>query len=288
MKRSKIGLFGLSAVLVLALGACGGQNAKVGDKPLDQARAGDLKTVAPYLGSALVSGVRGAGQSAAAQGAKQSFVSGTCSATTFVDSDKDKVPVGYSASFKDCTEDKLLFIQVTNGNLNINDSNDNDPKSGFTSQASNLAFDFYENKGGGTKGQQFFRIVDNWDLTVGVTSTSASVDYKFSVNLTSFKNGVQDKTWNGSLSFTGSYVPDNDGNLDNFDAGTINLAGTLVLGDFAINETVTDLKFNASCAAGPVSGKIRYDDGQGNFLELSYTGCNTGAFTYNATGSGTF
>jgi len=272
----------------LALSACGTQTAKVGDKPLTQAQADNLKIVAPYLGSAMVSGIRGGGQGTASQSARQSFVSGTCSASVFTDNDKDKIPVGYSATFKDCTEDKLLFIQVTNGSVNINDSNDSDPNSGFTSKASNLSFDFYERAAANTKGKQFFRIVDNWDVTVGVTSTSASVDCKFSLALTSFKNGVQDKTWNGSLDFKGSYVPKNDGNLDNFDAGTINLNGTLVLGDFALNETVTDLKFNASCTAGPVSGKIRFDDGLGNFLELTYTGCNTGTFTYNATGSGTF
>lgn len=193
-----------------------------------------------------------------------------------------RTPLASRAFNSSSTEDKLLFIQVTNGSVNINEANDNDPKSGFTSKATNLSFDFYANKGGGTKGNQLFHIVDNWDVTVGVTSTSASVA------LTSFSNGAQDKTWNGSLQFKGSYVPDNDGNLDNFDAGTVNLTGTLVLNDFALNETVTNLKFNSSCTAGAVGGKVRFDDGLGNFLELTYTGCNTGTFTYNASGSGAY
>lgn len=284
MKLRYLTVFG--GLALLGLSACS-TTPVVGSKQLTQAQANDLKVMAPYLGSAMVGGLRGAGKVVATQSARQSIISGDCSVSLGTDKDGDKIPVGYSASFKDCTEDKLLFIQVTNGSVNINDTDDNDPKSGFTSKA-NLRFDFYANKGGGNKGNQLFRIVDNWDVTVGVISTSASVDYKFSVALTSFNNGAQDKTWNGLLQFKGSYVPDNDGNLDNFDAGTVNLTGTLVLGDFALNETVTNLKFNSSCTAGPVSGKIRFDDGLGNFLELTYTGCNTGTFTYNASGSGTF
>lgn len=278
-----------SALLLLVLSGCG-STPSVGSQPLTQAQANDLKTVAPYLGSALVSGLRGGGKGVVGQTLKQSYLGGTCSVSAPANSDKDQdgIPVNFKASFQDCTEDKLLFIQVTNGNVSINDANDNDPQSGFTSKATDLRFDFYTNKGGGNKGPQLFRMVDNWEVTVGVTSASASVDYQFSVALTRFNNGAADKTWNGSLRFTGSYIPENDGNLDRFDAGTLNLRGTLALGEFVLNETVSDLKFNSSCTAGPIAGKIRFDDGLGNFLELTYTGCNSGTFTYNASGSGSF
>jgi hypothetical protein len=48
------------------------------------------------------------------------------------------------------------------------------------------------------------------------------------------------------------------------------------------------LTFDESCLAGPKGGSIRFEDGKGNFLEMTYTGCNTGTFSYNSSGTGTF
>jgi hypothetical protein len=268
----------------LFLTACGSSPGQ----PLDQQRADELKVVAPYLASSVVNGLRQS-SSPTSNLIGLSGVSGDCgpSVTTLSDQDSDSIPASYNATFKDCTEDKFFFIEVKNGNVTLSDADDTNPKSGLFSKGTDVRFDWYSKENNAPK-DKFVSILSNWDVDVAVTSSAASIDYGLSVELTTFRNNQADKTWQGSLEFTGSYAPLTDNDLNNFDAGTINVDGELTLGDFLVREKIINLTFDESCLAGPKGGSIRFEDGKGNFLEMTYTGCNTGTFSYNSSGMGTF
>lgn len=267
--------------ILLFLTACG-STPKVGDQPLTQQRAEELKFISRILASATVNGLRMDGQGAALR-AQQA--SGNCGQASYTDADRDSIPVSYNSTFQDCTEDKFFWIEVKNGKVIVNDKDDNNPQSGFTSKAENLRIDYFSKTNTGQKNENWGRMVQNWDADVNVSSSQADGSFALTIDLTDVK---ENQSWRGSLDISGSYVPAADGDLNNFDAGKINFKGQLQLGDFVINKTITDLVFDETCLAGPKGGKIRYDDGGQNFFELTYTGCNTGTFTYNLAGSGTF
>jgi hypothetical protein len=267
--------------LLFFLTACGG-TPKVGDQPLTQERAEELKFIAPILASATVNGLRMEGQSAALQ-AQQA--SGNCGQASFTDADRDSIPASYNSTFEDCTEDKFFWIEVKNGVIVVSDKDDNNPQSGFTSKATNLRIDYFSKNDVGQKDENWGRMVQNWNANVDVSSTQSSGSFTLTIDLTDVK---KNENWRGSLDIEGSYVPTDDDDPNNFDAGTINFQGQIQLGDFVLGKTITNLTFDETCEAGPVSGKVRYDDGGQNFFEVTYTGCNKGTFTYNSTGSGTF
>jgi hypothetical protein len=215
--------------------------------------------------------------------------SGDCgpSMLGLTDADKDNIPASYEATYKDCTEDKFWWFEVKNGVASVKDTDDNNKDSGFTTGASNLRTDFFDKNSDGTQKNKTLSVLHNWDVTVSKSPSQASVDYNLSVDITGYKNNQIDKTWNGALNFTGFYVPAQDNDLNNFDAGTINFDGELKLGDFVVREKITNLTFDDVCA-GAKSGSIRFEDGRGNFFEMTYTGCGSGTYTYNSSGSGTF
>lgn len=269
----------ITALLVF-LTACG-STPKIGDQPLTQQRADELKFIAPILARVTVNSLRVEGQSTTLR-AQQA--SGNCGQASFTDADKDSVPASLNSTYQDCTEDKFFWIEVKNGVVKVTDKDDTNPQSGFTSKAENLRIDYFGNNNG-QKGENWGRMVQNWDADVTVSSSQATGSFALTIDLTDVK---QNKSWRGSLDLAGSYVPTDDDDLNNFDAGTINFKGQIQLGDFVLGKTITDLTFNESCQAGPTGGKIRYDDGGQNFFEVTYTGCNAGTFTYNTTGSGSF
>jgi hypothetical protein len=274
--------------ILLFLAACGSAP-RLGEQPLDQQRVDELKFVGPYLASSLVNGLR-QNSSPSTSLLRPAQASGDCgpSIATLTDNDNDDIPASYNATFRDCTEVNALVAQIKNGNVTVTDADDNNPNSGLTSWAKDLRFDLYTVENNQPK-DKFLSILDNWDVTVNVTSSSASVDYFLSVGITSFKNNQVDKTWQGSLDFTGSYVAAPDNDLNNFDAGTINFDGQLILGNFVSRAKITNLVFDETCKEGPKGGTIRFDDGtRGNFFEITYTSCNKGTFTYNSSGAGTF
>jgi hypothetical protein len=266
--------------LVIFLTACGG-TPKIGDQPLTQQKAEELKFIAPLLASATVNSLRQQTQAMTLSGQQ---ASGNCGQASYTDADKDSVPALYNSTFVDCTENKLIWIEVKNGVVNVADKDDNNPQSGFTSRATNLRVDYFANNSG-QKGENWGRVVQNWDANVDVSATGSRGSFVLKIDLTNVK---ENKSWSGSLDIEGSYVPKADNDLNNFDAGTINFQGQIQLGDFVLGKTITNLTFDETCEAGPVSGKVRYDDGGQNFFEVTYTGCNKGTFSYNSTGSGTF
>jgi hypothetical protein len=266
---------------LLFLAACG-STPTVGDQPLDQQRADELKFIAPILATATVNGLRMDDATAALRSQQ---ASGNCGQADFTDADDDSIPASYNSTFQDCTEDKFFWIEVKNGVVVVTDKDDTNPQSGFTSRATNLRIDYFSKNSQGQKDENWGRMVQNWDADVNVSQNQADGRFSLTIDLTDVR---KNQSWRGSLDVSGSYIPARDNDLNNFDAGTINFQGQLRLGDFALNKIITNLTFNETCQAGPVSGKVRYDDGGENFFEVTYTGCDEGTFTYNSSGAGTF
>ncbi len=287
----------LSMAGLALLAACNTTPAP-GSKPMTQQTADGLKLVAPGAMSAMVNGIRERGKvgGSSAGVRPQAGPTGSCKvAGDLADNDNDGIPVSLNTTFADCTVDYLLFYLTKNGSVTANDANDNDPKSGFSTKATNLSL-VYKKRNGSAVGDPFLSSNTNWDVSLTATSSSYTLGYKFDTSLSNYKDGTAtvDKTWKMGLNISGNYTATADGNPDNFDAGVINLGGQLNFTDdksetFALNLTITNLTYTAACSAGPVSGTVKFDDGSaGNFLQVSYTGCNTGTLTYNTQGSTNF
>jgi hypothetical protein len=281
--------------LLSVLAACNSTPAP-GNKPMTQQTADQLELVAPGMANTLVNGLRERGQVGGSSDRARTQATGVCNVTgNIADNDKDGIAADVTTSFQDCTVDYLLFFTKKNGTASVKDGNDSDPNSGFTTKATNLKLD-YLRKNGSNPGNPFLTLLSNWDVTVATTASSVNLAYAsdFAVSTYQGDSSTVDKTWKLGVNVNGSYVAASDGDPDNFDAGTVNLTGRVNYTDdkndlFVFNMTVTSLVFNESCAAGPVSGKVRFDDGtNGNFFEATYTGCNSGNFVYNNTGSGNF
>jgi hypothetical protein len=281
--------------LLSVLAACNTTPAP-GNKPMTQQTADQLKLVAPGMANTLVNGLRERGQVGGSSDRARTQATGVCNVTgNIADNDKDGIAADVTTSFQDCTVDYLLFFTTKNGSVSVKDALDTDANSGFTTKATNLKLD-YRRRDGANPGNPFLTLLSNWDVTVSTTDTSVSLAYAsdFAVSTYQGDSSTVDKTWKLGVNVNGSYVAASDGNPDNFDAGTVNLTGRVNYTDdkndlYVFNMTATNLAFTESCAAGPVSGKVRFDDGtNNNFLEAEYTACNKGTFTYNNSGSGSF
>jgi hypothetical protein len=287
----------VSALGVSLLAACN-TTPPVGNKPMTQSTADGLKLVAPGFISATVNGFRerDQAQQASERARIQAGPGCTFSASgNTTDADKDKVPVSLSAAYTNCALDYLAVYAVKNGSASIADDDDNNPKSGFTTKATNLGVTYYT-KNGSALGNPLLGFVNSWDFNLKNVNDNYTVAYKYDATLTTYvkDSSTVDKTFKLGLSANGSYVPTSDGDTDNFNAGTINFAGNITYTNdknevFVLNLTYTNLTFDAACKAGPTGGKVRFDDGtNNNFLEAVYTGCNTGTLQFNATAKTNF
>jgi hypothetical protein len=264
---------------------------------MTQQTADQLELVTPGMANTLVNGLRERGQVGGSKNSPRTQATGACNVTGNVaDNDEDGIAADVTTSFQDCTVDYLLFFTTKNGSASVKDANDSDPNSGFTTKATNLKLD-YRRRDGPNPGNPFLTLLSNWDVTVSTTANSVSLGYTsdFAVSTYQGDSSNVDKTWKLGVTVNGGYVAASDGDPDNFDAGTVNLNGSVRYTDdkndlYVFNMTATNLVFNENCAAGPVSGKVRFDDGaaNGNFFEATYTGCDDGTFVYNNTGSGNF
>jgi hypothetical protein len=286
----------LAAASLLA--ACN-QTQNPASKPMTQQTADGLKLVAPGVVASMVNGIRERGKAGGSSvGARpQGGISGQCAVSAnLTDTDKDFIPVSFNASFTDCTVDYVLYFLTKNGTVSVNDTNDNDAKSGFTTKATNLNLTYKKKAAGNAVGNPFLSSNTNWDVALVASSNAYTLNYKFDTALSTYVDGTAtvDKTWKLGLGVNGNYTATADGNPDNFDAGVINLNGQISFTDdknevYTLNTTLTGLTYTAACVAGPVSGTVKFDDGTaGNFLQVTYTGCNTGTLTYNAQGSTNF
>jgi hypothetical protein len=280
-----------SALAVSLLAACNA-TPPVGSKPMTQSTADGLKLVAPGMVSAVVNGMRERSQATLQANQVRTQDGGSCAVGgTITDADQDSIPVSFGAAFSNCTLDYVLFFAVKNGTVNISDGNDNDPNSGFSTRASNLSTVYYSKAAGNTLGNPFLGFNHSWDFNLINNAGNYTLAYTYNATLSTYvkNSNTVDKTWKLGLTTGGSYVPAADGNADKFDAGTVNFKGNITYTNdvnevWTLNVTFDSLTYNASCKAGPVSGKVRFDDGtNNNFLEAVYTGCNVGTLQFNAT-----
>ncbi len=286
---------GVAAIGLLA--ACGQVSPPVGNKALTQETAKQLEQLTPGMTSTLVNSLRERGKigGASREVTTTTAPTGKCEVSAnLVDNDKDTVPASLSSNFQDCTIDYFFFYAVKNGTVSVSDADDNNKDSGFSARANAFKID-YKAKTASGPGNPFLTLLSNWNVDLTTTNTSATVRANFDTSLTTYKpdSSTADKTWKLGLGLNGSYAAAADNDLDNFDAGTVNLNGNVSYTDdkaevYAFNFVASNLVFNESCAAGPASGAVSFDDTKGNTFEAVYTSCNKGNFVYKGTKSGDF
>jgi hypothetical protein len=287
---------GVAAIGLLA--ACGQVSPPVGNKTLTQETAKQLEQLTPGMTSTLVNSLRERGKigGASREITTTAAPTGKCEVSAnLVDNDKDTIPASLSSNFQDCTIDYFFFYAVKNGTVSVNDADDNNKDSGFSARANAFKIDYKAKTFSGEIGNSFLTLLSNWDINLTTTSSSTTLGVRFDTSVTTYKpdSSIADKTWKLGLGLNGNYVAAADNDLDNFDAGTVNLSGNVIYTDdkaevYAFNFAASNLVFNEGCAAGPVSGTVTFDDTKGNTFDAVYTSCNKGNFVYKGTKSGDF
>ncbi len=276
----------------------------------DDAR--NLKTIAPLAMNGLANSIRQGGSSVVANGlqagpavaamfgspfaaqplsgsslAPQS-TTGNCGVSgTVTDADGDKVPASFNYTY-DCTVVfSPSFTFKAKGTASAADANDTDATSGYTANGE-IRYDFILTNTT-TSEVSSFAFIAKWNAAATISANGAykvTTDQRVIFQPDTTKNEF-------SYSLTANYTPDNDGNPQKFDAGTINFDGQVAYMDankklsrFRLGSS--DLHFGASCPRGVDRGTVRSEDesningSKNNVFELKATGCDTWTATYNS------
>ena len=308
MRNTKIILTAL--IGSVALMAC---NTTSAPSVLSKEDAKSLKTIAPLAlnglanslrqgGSSIVtSGLDSGAQLAAAfgktlapqalnaQNLKPQAVTGTCGPSIPpVDADGDKLIVNFSYTY-DCTVTFSPSFKFTaKGSLRTNDSNDNDANSGYTTDGEiRYAFVFTNTN---TNESSTFDFIVKWNATA---SNAQNGTFKVATDQRVIFLPDTDKS-EFSYVLTAAYTPDNDGNTQRFDAGSVQFDGQVAftnakkqLSRFRL-ATTTDLHFGPACTRGLDRGAVRAEDEsnllgtKNNVFTLTVTSCDTWVATYNS------
>ncbi len=188
------------------------------------------------------------------------------------DADQDGYPASLNYTF-DCSKNG----DTLTGKLEIKDSDDNDPESGFSLKFSN------------------FKLVttqDNVTSTISfnletVTNNNSDGSYAASQK---FNLGLKSGSETFALDFSSnlSYKPDADSDSDDFDGGTVNFSTSLSLTENTTKEsfgiTGKDLHLSDACSSDDLidAGMLELTSGK-DVLKLEITGCGTGNWTLNGT-----
>jgi hypothetical protein len=309
MKTSTIIPTTLLAALALSLAAC---NTTPTPSVMSKDDAKNLKTIMPLAMNGLANSIRQGGSSVvasgiqagpaiaamwnsplAAQAARSSSlepqaISGNCGpSTTPTDADGDKVPANFNYTYNCTVVFSPSFTFKASGAVSSVDANDNDATSGFTTSGEILYQFIFTNTT--TSEVSSFNFIAKWSgaATIGVSGAySISTDQRVIFQPDTTKNEF-------SYTMTASYAPDNDGNTQKFDAGTINFDGQVAYTDAnkklsRFKLASSDLHFGGSCTRGVDRGTVRSEDEsniggtKNNVFELKATACDTWTATYNS------
>jgi hypothetical protein len=289
-----------SIFLISLLSACGRApqevpQPKIGDTALTQQYAGDnLKDYSKWLASTVVNSIRGSAFEEVAEvdslkskllAQQADSVCGfepTNDPEEFKDADLDKVMKIFQRTFVNCEQDKGSHIEIKNGQIWIEDSNDDDAESGLRSRAVDLTFDFLDKFN--NRAQQL-KFQDTWDFTILKDSNRGSLSYALTMIATDYQRASETSV-RGQLSLTGVYeaVADKNGGFDknDYDNAVIsNASGELLVNDKdAFGVTLENLQFSETCLATPVSGKLSLSDNTNVFI-VEFAGCEAATYSYN-------
>jgi hypothetical protein len=259
--------------------------------PLTQQDAKSLKAIVPLAMNGLANAVRGGGSSAAGSaatfGLRPQNTTGNCGPSTKpVDVDNDKIPANFAYTYNCTVTIGAGFKFIAKGSLSSKDSDDNNDNSGYSANG-NIRYDFiFTNTD--TNQSSSFSFVLQWTANAVLLANGG---YSISTDQQIVFQPDSDKSQFGyQLSVT--YTPDNDGNAQKFDAGTLNLTGSANFRDAAgrfsvFNLSASNLHFGNACPRAIDSGSLRVEDlsnigsSKTNVLLLTATGCDIWNATYN-------
>ncbi len=281
-----------SVLLIGFLSACGRApqttvtvpEPNVGDVPLTQQYVEEnLKDYSLWLANTVVNSIRSSGfETPAALMAQQAGAACGFEGIAVVNTDDDSVPKDFTTKFENCFQDKDTYIEIKNGEFHIEDVNDNDPikgpRSGVTSRATDLTFDFYTRNGDGSQGEPQLTLKDTWNFTIGTVGDMGAMNYRLTMVAT--KPGI--RSIKGVLELAGEYAINGDGDRNDFDKAAITgAAGELVIDNKAkFKASVDNLAFVEDCPATPTDGSLSLSDGN-NTLTLEFSGCEQVLYSYN-------
>ncbi len=257
--------------------------------------ARSLKTLVPLAMNGFANSVRSGGANVVNAsspltplGLRPQAVSGSCgSATPPTDADQDKIPANFAYNY-DCTVTVGSgFKFIAKGSFRSLDTDDTNPNSGFSTDG-NIRYDFiFTNTQ--TNESSGFAFVAFWTATATIGQNGG---YNINTDQRLTFQPDTDKSQFGYQANT-TYAPDNDGNALKFDAGTLNIAGSVnfrnAKGKFSLfNLTVTNLHFGNACPRAVDAGTVRTEDAsnivgsKSNVLVLTATACDVWSATYNS------
>ncbi len=296
-----------AALLALVLAAC---NTTPTTSTMSREDAKNLKTIAPLAMNGLANSIRQGGSNVVTSGlqagpsvaalfdsplagrAQQSArispqaTTGNCGpSTTPTDADGDKVPANFSYTYACTVTVGAGFTFKANGAVSSADANDNDATSGYTTNGE-IKYEFiFTNTN--TNEVSSFSFIAKWNAaaTIGVNGYNITTDQRVTFQPDTTRNEF-------SYTLSAKYAPDNDGNAQRFDAGTINFDGQVAytdankrLSSFTLSST--DLHFGGSCPRAVDRGTIQSQDqsniggSKNNVFELTATGCDAWTAKYN-------
>lgn len=224
--------------------------------------------------------------------------SGNCSISTtpspLVDADDDGVPANATTTY-DCIYTGPGGISYSlNGTITLQDTNDNQPYSGYSVTFDNFRSRVSSNNRSVERTLQGSYSIDKQDATL----------FKISKNYThTVTKTVANNTYTGSLIFDVSktYAPDNDGNSNPWDAGTIMVdkanpgSATWTRNNNTrslIWYTDPSLHWNRAACQNPLGRLMNFDSGAKVFvytnpagekstLRIEFSGCGQFSVTLN-------
>lgn len=323
MNKTVLRLAGLTLLGLLA--ACGTQSqtpntlTQADAQALSEAAQGDLQLTGALLGDASAGALSAQGGVDSLEANAQTWGlprrinlilravgvlylpamgSGNCTISTtpspLVDADDDGVPASATTTYS-CTYTSPGGISYSlNGSISLQDTNDNQPFSGYGVTFSNFRSRVSSDNRSVERTLNGSYSIDKQDAAL----FKIGKNYTHSVTRTIFNN-----TYTGSLVFNVSktYAPDNDGNSNPWDAGTITVdkaspgSATWTRGNNTRNliwYTDPSLHWNRAACQNPLGRLMNFDSGAKEYvytspagekstLRFAFSGCGQFSVTLN-------
>ena len=191
-----------------------------------------------------------------------------------IDKDNDGVPAdGFYIIDCTLTNDQNGSSVSLSGSSRVQDTDDDDPKSGYK-----VDTDEFELRAINSQGQISYLKLD-LDVYIIKESLSYSVAYNFNLaakDIIGPENGI-------TYTYTATYVPDDSNNP--FAGGTIVYNGSKNFrgesGSYTLNAVANNLHYTETCARGFNGGSKTYTDNKGNILRFVYNSCGNVSISFN-------